>query len=84
MLTVVQKTIQDWKIIPTTDDTISLIGTVDGVRVQTSPIVLVRKGEVKTQNTHYILGEKQPGIWEIQLDMRRRKQTDTLRNYGVL
>lgn len=78
------KTITNWKIIPTTDNTVSLVGEVDGQVIQTSPIARVRKGEVLTQNTHYLLVEKQPGTWEIQLDMRRRTQSDMLREHGVL
>lgn len=78
------KAINNWKMIPTTEDTVSLIGEVDGVRIQTSPIKQARTGEVITENTHYLLGDKCPGIWEIQLEMRRRSQTETLRKHGVL
>ena len=78
------KTINNWKIIPTTDNTVSLVGEVDGQVIQTSPIARARKGEVLTQNTHYLLGEKQPGMWEIQLEMRRRTHSDMFREYGVL
>ena len=49
------KTINNWKIIPTTDNTVSLVGEVDGQVIQTSPIARARKGEVLTQNTHYLL-----------------------------
>lgn len=78
------KNITDWKIIPTTEDTISLIGIVDGREIQTSPIVAARRGEVKTRNSHYILGTKRPVMWELQLEMRRRKQSETLREQGVI
>jgi transcriptional regulator of heat shock response len=78
------KHITDWKIVPSTDNTVSLIGVVDGQKVQTSPIQLARAGEVQTLNTHYILGERLAGMWELQLEMRRREQSDTLRLNGVL
>ncbi|NVL49873.1 hypothetical protein F2S72_08985 [Pseudomonas syringae pv. actinidiae] len=78
------KTIHNWKIIPTTGNTVSLMGEVDGQKIQTSPIARARKGEVQTQNTHYILGEKVPGVWEIQLDIKRKPQSDNFRKLGVL
>lgn len=78
------KTISNWKIIPTTGNTISLMGEVEGQVIQTSPIAFGRKGEVQTRNTHYVLGERHPGVWEIQLDMRRPTQAENLRNLGVL
>lgn len=78
------KNMSNWRIIPTTGNTVSLMGEVDGVVIQTSPIAFARKGEVKTQNTHYVLGDRHPGLWEVQLEMRRRSQTENLRNLGVL
>lgn len=69
---------------PTTGNTVSLIGEVDGQVIQTSPIAQAKPGEVRTQNTHYVLGEKMPGVWEIQLDMRRPSQSENLRKNGVL
>jgi hypothetical protein len=78
------KTINNWKIVPTTNNTVSLIGEVDGQVMQTSPIKMARPGEVQTRNTHYLLGDKKPGVWELQLEMRRRTQSDTLRKQGVL
>nr|WP_192963411.1 hypothetical protein [Pseudomonas fluorescens]CEK42237.1 hypothetical protein PQBR57_0284 [Pseudomonas fluorescens SBW25] len=79
-----RKTINNWKIVPTTGNTVSLIGEVDGQVIQTSPIAQAKPGEVRTQNTHYVLGEKMPGVWEIQLDMRRPSQSENLRKNGVL
>lgn len=78
------KHITDWKIVPSTGDTVSLIGMVNGVKTQTSPIKLARAGEVQTLNTHYTLGERIAGVWEIQLQMRRTKQYNTLQENGVL
>lgn len=78
------KVIEDWKIVPSTENTVSMFGIVDGRRIQTSPIILARKGEVKTKNTHYILGNKNPGMWELQLEMRRPKQSENLKKQGVL
>ncbi len=76
--------ISNWKIVPSTDDTVSLIGDVNGILTQTSSIKFARPGEVRTQNTHYKLGEKSPGMWEIQLEMRRPSQVANLRRLGVL
>lgn len=79
-----RKLISNWIIVPSSDDTVSLVGDVNGVRTQTSPIRFARPGEIKTDNSHYILGEKSQGMWEIQLEMRRRSQVNNLRNLGVL
>lgn len=79
-----EKRIEDWKIVPCTGDAICLIGLVDGVITQTSIIAQFRRGEVKTQNTHYILGERNAGMWEIQLQMKRPVQWEKLRQFGVL
>ncbi len=78
------KTIQNWKIVPSSEDTVSLVGVVDGVSTQTSPICFGRPGEVRTENSHYILGDRLPGVWEIQLEMRRREKVAKLRQFGVL
>lgn len=79
-----QKVIQHWKIVPSSDNTVSLVGEVNGVITQTSPIRLARPGEVMTENTHYQLGEKSPGLWEVQLEMRRPQQVSNLKRHGVL
>lgn len=78
------KRIDNWKIVPSSDNTISLIGDVNGVRTQTSPIRFARPGEVKTDNSIYVLGEKLPGMWEIQLEMRRPSQVKNLREQRIL
>ena len=78
------KHITDWKIVPSTGNTVSLIGMVNGVKTQTSPIQLARAGEVQTLNTHYTLGERVADVWEIQLQIRRTKQYNTLQENGVL
>jgi hypothetical protein len=79
-----QKVIDDWKIIPTSENTVSLIGVVAGKLIQTSPLVEAREGEVKTKNSHYILGNKKPGVWEMQLHLTRTSQAKTLVMHGVL
>ena len=73
---------EHWKIVPTTGHTVSLIGVVGTEYVQTSPICFGRPGEVQTENTHYILGDKQPGKWENQLQLNRPEQADNLRKHG--
>jgi len=78
------KNMSNWRIIPTSGNTVSLMVEVDGVVIQPSPIAFARMGEGKTQNTHYVLGERHPGLWEVQLEKRRRSQTENLRNLGVL
>jgi hypothetical protein len=78
------KTIDDWRIVPSSGNTVSLIGMVDGRTSQTSPICFARPGEVKTKNTQYLLGAKSPGVWEIQLEMTRQSQLSNLRRLGVL
>jgi len=78
------KTITNWRIVPTTGNTVSLIGEVDGQVIQSSPIAQAKCGEVRTQNTHYFLGEQSPGVWEIQLAMRRPTQAEILIKHGVL
>ena len=80
----IPKTMCNWRIVPTTSNTVSLIGTVNGEQIQSSPISFARPGEVKTGNSHYVLGERSPGMWEIQLEMRRPSQTQNLRRLGVL
>lgn len=78
------KMINNWKIVPSSEDTVSLIGDVDGVITQTSPVRFARPGEVRTDNSHYKLGLKQPGLWEIQLELRRPRQANSLKTNGVL
>ena len=73
-----------WKIVATTGHTVSLIGAVGTQYVQTTPICLARPGEVQTENTHYILGKKQPGLWELQLQLKRPDQVANLKKHGVL
>lgn len=75
---------EHWKIVPTSGHTVSLIGVVGTDYVQTSPICYGRPGEIQTENTHYILGSKQPGVWEKHLHMMRPDQTANLKKYGVL
>lgn len=76
--------IEHWKVVATTSHTVSLIGVVGTDYVQTSPICYGRPGEVQTENTHYILGNKQPGMWEVQLQLNRPEQADNLRKHGVI
>ncbi|CAM8643449.1 hypothetical protein MCEMSEM18_03568 [Comamonadaceae bacterium] len=78
------KTITNWKIVPSSEDTVSLVGDVNGQVTQTSPVRFARKGEVKTENSIYRLGDKLPGVWEIQLEMKRPAQVNNLRRHGVL
>ena len=78
------KIISHWKMVPSSDGTVSMMGVVEGRQVQTSPICHGRPGEVKTENSHYILGDKLLGVWEIQLEMRRPEKTACLRLLGVL
>lgn len=78
------KKIERWKVVPSSDNTTSLVGVVDGVATQTSPIQFARPGAVRTKNTQYLLGEKLVGVWEIQLEMRRPSQAENLRRMGVL
>lgn len=78
------KTINHWKLVPSSGGTVSMFGVVEGRQVQTSPICHGRPGEVKTENSHYILGGKLQGVWEIQLEMRRPEKTASLRRLGVL
>jgi hypothetical protein len=70
--------------VPSSGDTVSLLGVVKGRPTQTSPICFARPGEVKTENSHYLLGEKSPGLWEIQLEMKRSTQVKNLKRMGVL
>lgn len=79
-----KKVIKNWKIVPSSDNTVSLVGEVNGLITQTSPIRLARPGEVMTENTHYLLGDKTPGLWEIQLEMHRPQQVSNLKRHGVL
>lgn len=76
--------IENWKIIPTTGNTISLVGFVKSESIQTSNIVLIAAGAVRTKHNQYNLGVKLPGIWEIQLQMRRPKEYAKLQSYGIL
>lgn len=78
------KLLDNWKIVPSSDNTVSAIGVVDGKSIQTSPICFGRAGEIKTENSHYKLGAKLPGIWEMQLEMRRAKQASNLKKLGIL
>lgn len=78
------KTITNWKIVPSSEDTVSLVGDVNGQVTQTSPVRFALKGEVKTENSIYLLGDKLPGVWEIQLEMKRPTQVNNLRRHGVL
>lgn len=78
------KSIQSWKIVPSTEGTVSLVGIVGGVAIQSSPICFARPGEIRTENSHYILGSKLPGVWEIQLEMKRPEKVANLRKLGVL
>ncbi len=80
----VTKQIDDWKFIPTTGGTVSLYGFVGGVRIQTSPVLFARTGEVMTQNIIYKLGEMLPGVWMIQLELMRPEKARSLREHGVL
>lgn len=65
------KRIENWKVIPTSGGTVSLVGEVKGTVTQTSPICQARPGEMRTENSHYVLGTRQPGLWEVQLQMHR-------------
>jgi hypothetical protein len=78
------KTISDWKVVPSSDGIVAMMGIVEGRQVQTSPICYGRQGEVKSENSHYILGDKLPGVWEIQLEMCRPEKAGSLRRLGVL
>lgn len=78
------KQMTNWKIIPTTDGTVSLLGEVNGVMTQTSPIVQFRKDEVKTKNSHYQLSDMNPGMWVLQLQMRRKETYDKMCAFGLL
>lgn len=78
------KLIDSWKIVPSSDGTVSMIGSVEGQEIQTSPICYGRRGEVRTENSHYILGSKLAGVWELQLEMRRPEKAASLRRLGVL
>ena len=80
----VTKQIENWKVVPTTDGTVSLIGYVAGMRTQTTPVRHARPGEVMTENTIYKLGAKLPGVWEIQLELMRPEKAKALRDNGVL
>ena len=79
-----KKEITDWAIVPTTEDTISMIGVVNGLVILTSPIRFVKKGEVQTMNSHYLLGEKQPGLWELKLAVLRPKHLQMLSDNEIL
>jgi len=78
------KLINNWRILPASEGTICLTGVVDGKQIQTSSIKAARAGEVLTENTHYKLGDKSPGMWEIQLQMKRKDKYDNLCKYGIL
>lgn len=78
------KIINHWKLVPSSDGTVSMTAVVEGRHVQTSRICYGRPGEVKTENSHYILGDKLPGVWEIQLEAHRPEKTASLRRLGVL
>ena len=80
----VTKQIENWKVVPTSDGTVSLIGYVGGLRFQTTPIQRARAGEVMTENTVYKLGQRLPGVWEMQLDLMRPEKAKSLREHGVL
>lgn len=75
---------EHWKIVPTTGHTTALIGVVGTNYVQTSPICFCTSGEIQTENTRYILGKKQPGMWQIQLKIKRPEQAANLIKHGVL
>ncbi|KQW19706.1 MULTISPECIES: hypothetical protein [Pseudomonas] len=78
------KQIENWMMVPTTGNTISLFGDVGGTRIQTSPIKFGKPGEVETQNSVYKLGKKSPGLWELKLAILRRSQMDELIDAGAL
>lgn len=78
------RVMEDWKIVPSLNDTVSLSGVIEGIEVQTTPICYGRRDEVRTENAHYILGNKQPGGWEDQLAHQRPRNVATLRLRGVL
>lgn len=78
------KQIENWIMVPTTENTISMIGEVGGTLMQTSPIKFGKPGEVQTTNSVYLLGEKSPGLWELKLAILRRPQMDELVDAGVL
>jgi hypothetical protein len=78
------KVINNWKLVPTSENTISIMGVFEGKNIQTSPITAAREKEVRTVNSTYVLGSKNSGVWEVQLRHQRPNQTKTLKDLGVL
>lgn len=78
------KQMTNWKIIRTTGNTVSLLGDVNGVMTQTTPIVQFRKNEVKTKNTHYQLSDMNPGMWVLELQIHRKEIYEKMCAFGLL
>ncbi len=71
-----EHTIENWKIMPMHGNDICLVGEVCGAHRTTSPIKAVRRlnqfFQVRTETGNiYNLGIKSPGLWEVQLQMKR-------------
>jgi len=81
------KIIKRWKIVPVKEGKICLIGYVDDVYTQTSNIVNVREGEVRTESgSIYTLTQSEMDIslWELQLQIKRPVQYGILKQNKVL
>lgn len=76
--------IDNWKIIPTTANTITLVGIIKGESYQTGAITDIGVGVVRTKHNQYLLGKKLPGIWETLLEMRRPKEYAKLQQNEIL
>lgn len=81
----VEKFIRDWKIVPVTGGEICLVGMVAEILTTTTVIVGIRKGQMKTESgTIYNLQARNPGMWELQLEMKRPSKYANLRQAGII
>ena len=81
-----ERTIDLWRIEPDSGGGVCLVGMMNGKPWQTSSIVSATpSGHVITASgTIYRLGRKDPGMWEIRLQMERPVRFDSLVHLGIL
>lgn len=79
------KRIENWRIIKVHGGGVCLVGEVDGKHTQTTNVIAANTGHLKTETgSIYALGKKDPGVWEIQLQIDRPKEFANLQKNGIL
>ena len=79
------KTIENWKIIAVSGAGVCVIGLVDGKELQTTVVTGSSGKNIRTESgSVYELGNKNPGLWEVQLQMKRPEQFKNLQKNKTL